>query len=199
MRRRLFKYSVRRIILWTVFYGVIIATVVSAVALTNHYLHERTSDISGQVSLSLQKTKFELDEEIQFSVINDSGGDVVINNDCPQEPLMVYFWDDSKWERVHEYISEEACPDQDREITVKSRQTLTGSYSNWQKLFNKPGIYRIAVVVNGYSGLAFQDIEVVNSEITAPVEQPVLEQKSIQIEERRNYERHEDEDEQEED
>ncbi len=181
MRRRLFKYSLRRTLLWVAFYGAIAAVVVLAVALTNHYLHERTNDIDGQVNISLSKLKYEVGEEIQFSVVNDSGSTVIIDNDCPQEPLMVYFWKDSKWTRIHKYISEDVCPNQDRQISVKPRKSLTGSYKYWRELFNEPGIYRIAVVANGYSGLAFQDIEVVNNQVVVPVEQPVLEQKSIRI------------------
>jgi hypothetical protein len=174
----------RRIILWVLFYSSIAGVVVFAVVLTNYYLNERTGDMKGQVNLSLPKLKYETGEEILFSVVNDSSNKIIIDNDCPEEPLMVYRWEDSRWLRIHKFISEDACPNQNRLITVEPHKSLTGSYGNWQTLFDKAGIYRIAVVVNGYSGLAYEDIEITDNTpaATPSTAQPVLEQKSIQIE-----------------
>jgi hypothetical protein len=188
VRRKLFGYSKRRITLWTIFYGGLLAIIVGAVIFTKNNLLNRTVDIDGQVTVTTSKQRYELDEEIQFGIVNDSGSAIKIDNDCPQEPLIVYRWNKSSWERVHSYVSSSVCPNQDRQIAIGPHSSLSGSYKNWMDLFKEPAIYRIATSVDGYAGLAYQDIEVlspvsVDTPAATPApEQPTLDQNSITVE-----------------
>lgn len=180
-KRRLFPFKLRRVLLWIGFYGLIAVGLALLIVFTRSNLVDNTTNLDGQVLLSTSQQRYELGQDVLFTVLNDSGSRIQITNSCPEEPLLVYRWQDPDWKRVHHYAPIESCGNQDRQIVIEPHQSITGSYKNWSDLF-EPGIYRIAVVVNGYGGLAYQDIEVLNPSTDASEGQtPVLQQGSLPI------------------
>jgi len=185
-KRQLFPYSLRRTVLWICFYSLMALSVWGIVNFARQDLSDSSGSIEGQVVLSTDQQRYEVGDEVVFTINNDSASKIFITNDCPQEPLIVYRWNNDMWQRIHEKAPLGSCADQARQVAIDSYDSLSGSYKNWQKLFEEPGIYRIAVVVNGYDGLAFRDIEILQpittADETAPATQPTLEQQTIEIE-----------------
>ena len=123
-------------------------------------IHSRSIP-SGSITLSVQYTKYVVGEDVNFTVVNNYNSDIYINNTCPSEPLEVFKYDGTKWQQIHDVIEEKDCKDTDRQISIKSGQSVTGSFARWKNLFKTPGLYRVAAYVNYYSELPFQDFEIV--------------------------------------
>ena len=123
-------------------------------------IHSRSIP-SGSITLSIQNSKYVVGDDVNFTIVNNYNSDIYINNTCPSEPLEVYKFNGTKWQQIHDVIDEKDCKDTDRQISIKSGQSVTGSFARWKNLFSTPGLYRVAAYVNYYSELPFQDFEIV--------------------------------------
>lgn len=116
----------------------------------------------GSVQLSLPYSKYAVGETVSFSIKNNYNSSIDIVNNCPYEPLAVYFWENSSWVREHSQVAIGECPNEDRQVSVAAGGSVEGNFGPWASLFSKPGKYRIVAFVEYYNALPYQDIEIVN-------------------------------------
>lgn len=115
----------------------------------------------GKVELSIPYSKYVAGESIEFSLKNNYNSSIFVLNNCPTEPLAVYYQENGKWVRKHLTASHDACSDEDRQVAVAAGKTVTGNFNAWQSMFAQPGKYRIVAFVEYYNSLPYQDIEIV--------------------------------------
>ncbi len=159
-------------LVWVSFYLVLFAIV--GVLVVGVYAENKENTLpSGHVELTLNKKKFQVGEEIQFTVTNKFPATVYVKNNCPTEPLEAYKWDNNKWIAIHDQVTTKSslCYTQPRNIAVPANGSLTYSYSDWKSLFAKPGVYRVVMVIDHYKDLPFQDFVVM--EPVPPAPEPV--------------------------
>ena len=153
-------------ILWILIYIIILSAVTYLSVLAATGIKTRILP-SGSVQLSLPYSKYVVGESISFSIKNNFNSSIYVINNCPTEPLAVYYKQNDKWVRQHEKASEEDCSDGQRQVSVKPGDTVNGNFNDWPNLFLQPGQYRIVAFVEYYNSLPYQDIEVI-AESTLP-------------------------------
>lgn len=116
----------------------------------------------GKLELRVPYSRYNLGEDIYFSLTNKYNGTIYVSNNCPSEPLMVYKLTAGKWVRIHDKAEAEECPDQDRQIALPPNAVVTDSFAKWDNLFSTPGKYRIVAFVEYYDDLPFADFEIVD-------------------------------------
>lgn len=145
---------------WLAFY--VLLLIAAIFGMTKVAAHIRTHTIPfGQMELEIPYTRYVLGEDVTFTLTNHFNGIVFVSNNCPEEPLMVFRQESSRWVRIHDEASETDCPSEAREIGVKPNGIVTGSFSKWKHLFDKPGKYRVVAYVEYYNSLPYDDFEVV--------------------------------------
>lgn len=152
-----------RLIGWLVFYGLVIGLTIGTVIVASHHVDHNVLP-AGKVRLTMSQQRYKMGDSVVFTVSNDFTKTVYVTNNCPTEPLAVYRWDGKTWLRVHDRVPQSECPDQSRQVPIRAESSVSSSYDNWQHLFATPGIYRIAVPVDGYDDYPYQDIEVLSAQ-----------------------------------
>ena len=120
---------------------------------------------SGSIEVNSEYSSYVTGEVVKVSIKNNLNTTIYINNECPNEPLNVYFYENDKWGPVNDKTNENSCPNKARQIAIKPNGSETVSYQEWKNLFSKPGKYRILAAVSGFRSYPYQDILV-----SAPVE-----------------------------
>lgn len=159
------RIQVKRVLFWTTFYVALISIVVGFVIYLKSHENLEHKQINGEFSLSMSKQRYKKGEVVSFSLANNSGDTLKVDNNCPEEPMNVYFWSKGQWQRKHSHAQDKICEGQKREINIMPNTLISGSYSKWMDLFEESGLYRIAVFVHGYSGIVYQDIEILPEEV----------------------------------
>jgi len=148
---------------WSIVYILAISLIVflagsAAMGIRTHSLP------TGSVKLSVPYSKYLVGETISFTIQNNYNSSINVVNNCPAEPLAVYYQVNGSWVRQHGQALLDECPNEDRQVSVKPGGSIDGSFKPWQNLFGKPGKYRIVAFVEYYNALPYQDIEVIASE-----------------------------------
>lgn len=158
---------------WAVLYLFIVGgtTTFAAVMLTKY---EKQHLPSGSIELSVDKSKYQQGEVVEFTVTNHFPVPVYVTNQCPREPLNVYRWQNTAWVQIHATAKEDGeCYTQERDVAVASEATRSYNFSDWPDLFSEPGVYRIAAVIDHYSEIPFQDFVVLEpAEVIEVVDAP---------------------------
>lgn len=147
-------------ILWVAFY-IITVSLIAAVAYYYYNKHKEDQFPVGSIELKVSKTRYKPGETVSFSVVNHFPTTIYVNNDCPEEPLDIYKWQNKQWTQIHEDSNEDGvCHKQPRRVAVSPNSSLTYNFKDWPGLFKDPGVYRIVMKIEHYKGYPFQDFVV---------------------------------------
>jgi hypothetical protein len=113
----------------------------------------------GHIELLVSKTEYQVGEVVEFNVINHFPTTVYVRNHCPEEPLNVYRWENERWVELHDKAQgkDSTCYTQERNVAIPPEGSISYNFSDWPNLFKEPGVYRIAMVVDHYTSVPFQD------------------------------------------
>lgn len=120
---------------------------------------------AGSIELNSEYSSYVVGEPVKVSIKNNLNTTIYIKNECPNEPLNVYRWENEKWTAITEKTSASSCTNKQREIGIKPNSTQIVSYEPWNKLFAVPGKYRVLAAVGGFRSFPYIDFVVI-----APVE-----------------------------
>lgn len=157
---------------WLAFYLVLLG---GGAAYAAHLYEEYNEDLlpSGHIELELDKDVYEVGEAVAFTVRNHFPTTVYVANHCPNEPLNVYRRVHDSWVALHATARENAeCYGQERSVAIPPSGSRSYDFGDWPDLFQEPGVYRIAMVVDGYLEIPFRDFRVVVPRAVTP---PVVE------------------------
>lgn len=157
-------------ITWAMVYlGLIATSVVFIMVMLGRI---RTYSIpTGGVELSVPYSEYLAGESISFTVINNYSSPIYVHNSCPEEPLSVYRLDsDNRWQRLHATTDLKNCENQPREIKIPAKGSITASFDFWSSLFATPGKYRVAIQIQYYNALPYQDFEVIEKPVVQKVQ-----------------------------
>jgi hypothetical protein len=124
----------------------------------------------GSIQLTVPYSTYLVGETVSFTVKNNFNSPVYVSNACPAEPLSVYRYETNKWVRIHDTTALTNCENQPRNVMIPANSSMTATFANWPNLFNTPGKYRVAMQVQYYNALPYQDFEVITP---PPVAKPV--------------------------
>lgn len=184
--------SVRLRNFWIIFYAVIIAAII-VLGARLYRSHSGDRLPSGHIELTVNKTRYQPGEIVEFTVKNNFPTTIYVSNTCPAEPLNVYQWQDKRWLQIHDTAIDEDsdCYNQPRNIPVPANKSLTYNYSDWPNLFAKPGVYRIVMLIDHYDQLPFQDFVVLDEQKT--IVEPAEAKQSLPVINQGPDDEHEDE------
>lgn len=191
-------------LLWIIFYFLLIGGTVSFGSnLYEKYNEDQLPD--GNIELLINKTKYQLGETVEFTVINHFPTTIYVTNQCPKEPLNVYRWQNQKWIQIHDEATSEdsECYSQERNVGILPENSRSYNFKDWPNLFKEPGVYRIAMTVNHYGDLPFQDFVILEapkiieilpeaSRVKLPVIIQPLPPQQIEEEDEHEYEQYDD-------
>ncbi len=153
--------TIRFHILWVIFY---ILLITGFVKLGLHVYREHDEDQfpPGSIVLKVSKTRYKPGEAVSFSIQNQFPNTIYVTNNCPEEPLNVYRWDDNRWEQTHATAKDKNsnCHKQPRHIAIKPNSTRKYDFKDWPTLFKKPGVYRLAMKIDHSDEIVFDDFVV---------------------------------------
>jgi hypothetical protein len=171
-------FLLRPLYMWILFYLVLFGGVFAYV--NSWYRNHNENQLpSGHIELEMSKTAYQVGETVEFTVRNHFPTTVYVTNHCPQEPLSVYRWEEEKWVELHDIAQggESTCTSQERNVAIPTENSRTYNFSNWPNLFKEPGVYRIALVVDHYTEIPFQDFVILKpADVVEVMEEPVYRQ-----------------------
>lgn len=145
---------------WGIFYLLLTVAIAAAGITWSHSLRTYTLP-SGSIELEIPYSTYLVGEPITFQIKNNYNSKIYIPNHCPSEPLAVYRLESDKWKRIHAKTSLKKCPNTERSIEIEAGQIESGNYTNWASLFQKPGTYRIAAMVDYFNSVSYEDFKVI--------------------------------------
>lgn len=154
------QHPYRAYIGWALFYTAMLLSAVFLFLTFANSLHSYDAPVGG-VKLKIPYSKYLVGETVTFSVTNNYNATINIVNNCPKEPLAVYRQVNDDWNRVHATSKVSSCSEKLRTITIEPGKTVSGSYKNWPALFKRPGKYRVAVFIEYFGSVAYQDLTIV--------------------------------------
>jgi len=161
----------RRLFAWLSIYVLIIASVFGGLYFLTTQLHTHTLPV-GNIEIIVPHSKYLQGESIGFKMVNNLNSSIFVINECPTEPLNVYFLQNNVWVRIHDQANPSDCPKEARKITVAANSSMGGNFDAWHNLFVQPGKYRIVAVIEHYNSLPYQDFEIVAPPDTTPKTTP---------------------------
>lgn len=97
---------------------------------------------AGEIGLETSKKEYGKGALVNVKIINKTNTDIEIPNECPQEPLTVYTYENSKW--IIKSASPKIKCEEIKNINVKSSEEMVLTYENWNHaLFGETGRYKI--------------------------------------------------------
>lgn len=145
------------ILLWTALYvGILAGTATIATAMYHKY--ETNHLPSGNIELAVNNTRYQLGETVEFTITNHFPVPIYVTNQCPNEPLNVYRWSEGTWIQLHAVARTDAeCYQEERNVAIPSENMRSYNFNDWPDLFSYPGVYRVAVNIDHYDDIPFQD------------------------------------------
>lgn len=116
---------------------------------------------SGTVQLRIPYDKYLEGETITFAVTNNYNSSISVANNCPEEPLAVYKLVGNTWKRIHDKAKAKDCKAKSRFIEIPAGETVRSNFGAWPNLFDEPGKYRVAVFIEYFNSVSYQDFEVI--------------------------------------
>lgn len=157
---------------WILFYVVLTGAMVTY-AKTSIIKYEEQKLPSGHIELKLDKVEYQLGENINFQVVNHFPVGIYVINQCPSEPLYVFRWENDEWIQIHDKVedADSECYLEPRNILINSEGGREYDFHEWPNLFKDPGVYRIALAIEGYDDIPFQDFKILEPVETIEIEQ----------------------------
>lgn len=160
---------------WVFVYLAIITAAVFFGGVTYHKYNEHRLP-TGNIELTVDKLSYQLGETVSFTVTNHFPVPVFVTNQCPNEPLSVYRWNNEEWVQLHAVAQDDSeCYTQERNVAIPSEATRSYDFSDWEDLFSSPGVYRIAASIDHYADIPFQDFVILEPAEVVQVEEIVEE------------------------
>jgi cyclophilin family peptidyl-prolyl cis-trans isomerase len=126
----------------------------------------------------LSKESYEVGEEIIFGVQNRTDKVIMVDNECPYEPLEIYRWNDSRWEHIKAQAKVE-CRTGDQEIVIEPHSLVGSTFLPWSKIiFNETGKYRLELKIHGFANVFYKEFEI-KQKITMEQEKKTAENTTI--------------------
>jgi YidC/Oxa1 family membrane protein insertase len=98
------------------------------------------------VYITLSKERYKIDEFVVVTVHNGREAAVEVPNDCPGEPLDVFFRDKAVWTPVETTSNKAVC--EEGSIIIEPGGSYSFSYAPWNfELFKETGEYKIEVIL----------------------------------------------------
>jgi hypothetical protein len=120
----------------------------------------------GQIRLTVDQSQYSVGQTVRFKLSNNSPKAISVINNCPNEPLEVYYLDAStvtaQWQRVRDSANAAKCIDAPRQYTIDPGTESSASYRYWPELFAKPGRYRIVAPVEQYDDKPTVEFDVIS-------------------------------------
>ncbi len=104
----------------------------------------------GSVQLTTSKQQYAMNENIKFTLSNQTANTVTVLNNCPNEPLEVYRLESGQWTRLHQSTYASKCLKAPRSYEIAPNARVSATYRYWQELFSVPGQYRLTAPLDGY-------------------------------------------------
>lgn len=160
---------------WIVLYAVLILGTV-AFGASLYKTHDENQLPPGHIELKVNKTRYQLGEVVAFTVINHFPTTVYVTNECPEEPLNVYRWENEQWVQIHDIAEGEdsECYTEPRNVPIPSEGSRSYTFTEWPNLFTRPGVYRIATAIDHYGDVPFQDFVILEPAEVIEVTQPTI-------------------------
>lgn len=152
------KMNIRFHTLWTLFY-VVLFSVFIYISVRAYNKHNENSLPSGHIVLSVGKKEYQLKEKITFKIENNFPNTIYVNNNCPEEPLNVFKYEDNKWKQIHDTAKDKNsnCYKQPRQIAIGANSSIKYDFEDWPNLFKNPGVYRLVMKLDHYKDMPFED------------------------------------------
>lgn len=116
---------------------------------------------SDAIEIILSKEKFKIGEEIFYAIQNRTDKEIIIKNECPSEPLEIYYQEGDDWRRLKGEANVD-CSGDVEEIVLGQYELKGSSFLPWQNvIFNNPGIYKIEVEIEGYANEFEKEFEII--------------------------------------
>ena len=163
------RHPLRTYLKWTLVYVIIAGLVIAIVMLLATRI--RTYSIpSGALSLTTPYSRYLVGEPVTFTLRNNFNAPIYVTNNCPSEPLAVYYQVNGVWQPVHDTTSIDSCASSARQIVIPVGGEQQGSFAAWPNLFSTPGKYRIVAFVEYFNAVPYQDIEIVAKPVPVVVQ-----------------------------
>ena len=109
----------------------------------------------------MAKDRYKVGEEIYFGVQNKTNNTIEVENECPEEPMDIYYLSDEEWERIRS-SADVVCKPGEQHVVISPYELKASSLLPWQNmLFKSPGRYKIKIEIIGYKGHFEKEFEVV--------------------------------------
>jgi hypothetical protein len=173
---RIGEITTRFHLVWVAFYVMLFG---ASYSFASQLYHEYDEDQlpPGHIELLISKTEYQVGEPIEFTVINHFPTTVYVRNHCPEEPLNVYRWENERWVELHDKaLDRSSCYTQERNVAIPPEGSVQYNFSAWPNLFKDPGVYRIALEIDHYSSVPFQDFVILKPAEVVEVMEPLRKQ-----------------------
>lgn len=113
------------------------------------------------IEIVLPKDEFKVGEEIFFAVQNKTDKILKMENECPEEPMDIYYLKGDEWEHM-KATADIVCKPGEKDINLAPYELKASSFLPWEKaLFRSPGRYKLKLEIIGYKGQFEKEFEVV--------------------------------------
>ena len=156
-----------RFVRWAIFYLLVFGAFLAFVYAQGRQIPTYALP-DGRITLSTDKTMYAAGDTVSFSIANGLNSPITLVNNCPQEPLHVYQWQNGSWTSIHDTSDAANCRTQPARVTIAAQRTYTTTYARWPALFRAAGIYRIVAFTTNYADLPYADFIVANPSHSSP-------------------------------
>lgn len=112
------------------------------------------------VEIVLSKDKYKIGEEIYYGVQNKTNKTIEVENECPEEPMDIYYLKNERWEHIGS-SADVVCGPGEQHVVIAPYELKASSLLPWQNiLFKSPGRYKIRLEIVGYKGHSEREFEV---------------------------------------
>ncbi|MFC1730784.1 hypothetical protein ACFL6I_10670 [candidate division KSB1 bacterium] len=112
------------------------------------------------IEIIASKDKYKSGEEIFFAVQNRTDKTLRLENECPFEPLEVYYLENNSW--VHLKAETDIVCENNDDIILEAYELKGSSFLPWsQVIFSNPGKYKLEVEIIGYKNNFQKEFEIV--------------------------------------
>lgn len=113
------------------------------------------------VEIILSKDEFKIGEEIFYAVQNRTDKEIIVENECPNEPLEIYYKEGENWKHLKGEANVD-CSASSKEIVIGPYELKGSSYLPWENIiFNRPGRYKIELEIEGYANEYEKEFEII--------------------------------------
>lgn len=118
---------------------------------STHPLFALTPTPSG-VYIFTDKVHYTIGQDITITIANTTSHAVSVINNCPQQPLSVYYLSRGSWRNITATTNAAKCNGEPAAYTIPANRSIQVDYSYWPQLFNKSGEYQIVANLVAHSG-----------------------------------------------